>query len=67
MDASYVAWGHSTIVDPMGQIVSTTDEAESIVFGVIDSAFIKKTRNSIPVYTQRRFDLYPNVSEELKR
>ena len=30
-----MAWGHSTIVDPMGQIVSTTDEAESIVFGVV--------------------------------
>ncbi len=26
----------------MGQIVSTTDEAESIVFGVVDSAIVKK-------------------------
>jgi omega-amidase len=51
----------------MGQIVSTTDDAESIFFGVVDSAIVKKTRNSIPGYTQRRFDLYPNVSEELKR
>ncbi|KAJ3336730.1 Omega-amidase NIT2-A [Kappamyces sp. JEL0680] len=60
--ASYHAWGHSTIVDPMGQVVATCDEAEAIVYGEIDPAAIASARSGIPVSQQRRFDLYPDVS-----
>ena len=67
INASYVAWGHSTIVDPMGRVISTTEESENIVFATIDSAIINQTRNSIPIYKQRRFDLYLDVNEGLKR
>jgi omega-amidase len=60
--ASYVAWGHSTLVDPMGQVIGKTDESESIVYGVLDGDFIAETRSSIPTSTQRRFDLYPDIT-----
>ncbi|KAJ3303084.1 hypothetical protein HDU76_005418 [Blyttiomyces sp. JEL0837] len=60
--ASYVAWGHSTVVDPMGQVISTTDESQGIVYADIDLDFMDEARNSIPVTKQRRFDVYPDVS-----
>lgn len=33
--AGYVAWGHSTIVDPWGKIVATVEEGEEIVYADI--------------------------------
>ncbi len=30
--ASYVAWGHSTVVGPWGDVVATTDERDGLVF-----------------------------------
>eukprot|EP00842_Homolaphlyctis_polyrhiza_P005422 jgi/Hompol1/5881/HPOL_000180-RA len=60
--ASYIAWGHSSIVDPMGSVIATTDAHEDIVHATIDPAKLAETRQAIPVYSQRRFDLYPDVS-----
>lgn len=31
-DASYIAWGHSSIVNPWGEVVSTCEEDEAIVY-----------------------------------
>ena len=60
--ASYVAYGHSALIDPMGCVVSTTDEKESIVYGEIDPKIIQESRSAIPCYQQRRFDIYPDIS-----
>ncbi|KAJ3067612.1 hypothetical protein HDU98_009189 [Podochytrium sp. JEL0797] len=60
--ASYVAWGHSTIVDPMGAVVAKADEKEGIVYTDLDPAFMESSRQGIPVTKQRRFDVYPDVS-----
>ncbi|RIA91993.1 carbon-nitrogen hydrolase [Glomus cerebriforme] len=62
MSATYHAWGHSTIVDPSGQILATTEHEEAIIYADIDLEQIKVIRQSIPVSSQRRFDLYPNVA-----
>jgi omega-amidase len=58
----YVAWGHSTVVNPSGQVISTTEEAEDIVMATIDVETLREVRSSIPVTTQRRFDVYPDVA-----
>ncbi len=63
MSASYHAWGHSTIVDPMAQVIATCEEGEGIVYADIDPFLIQSTRSGIPVSTQRRFDLYKDVNE----
>ncbi|KAI9103263.1 carbon-nitrogen hydrolase [Phlyctochytrium arcticum] len=62
--AGYTAWGHSSIVDPMGQVVATTEEKEDIVYGEVSGTVIEETRTAIPVTTQRRFDIYTDVAAD---
>ncbi|EJD05658.1 carbon-nitrogen hydrolase [Fomitiporia mediterranea MF3/22] len=62
MSAGYHAWGHSMIVDPMGKVISQTEETEDIVYAFIDPEVFQEARAGIPVTTQRRFDVYPDVS-----
>ncbi|MBW0473933.1 hypothetical protein O181_013648 [Austropuccinia psidii MF-1] len=63
LSSGYHAWGHSTIVDPMARVVSTTDENECIVVGTIDMKEIVKARAGLPITTQRRFDVYPDIAK----
>lgn len=63
LDADYHAWGHSSLVDPMGAVIATTDEKEGIIYSEIDPKVINETRSGIPVTVQRRFDVYKNVAE----
>ncbi|KAI8825832.1 carbon-nitrogen hydrolase [Fimicolochytrium jonesii] len=60
--AGYIAYGHSSVVDPMGAVIGTTDGKEDIVYADVDLGKIASTRQAIPVTTQRRFDVYPDVS-----
>jgi len=62
MQADYNAWGHSMIVNPNAKIIAQLDEKESIVYADLDGETIEETRKGIPIYTQRRFDVYPDVS-----
>jgi len=58
----YPAWGHSTVVDPLGQVIVTCDEAETVVYASLDPERISDVRKMVPISTQRRFDVYPNVA-----
>ncbi|ORX81813.1 carbon-nitrogen hydrolase [Basidiobolus meristosporus CBS 931.73] len=60
--SGYAAWGHSTVVDPNGEVVATTGHMEDIVYAAIDLDKLSATRQGIPITTQRRFDVYPDVS-----
>ncbi|KAF7728541.1 hypothetical protein EC973_005945 [Apophysomyces ossiformis] len=66
LDATYHAWGHSTVVDPKGTVIATTDENESIVYADIDPEEIRSIRAGIPLYEQRRFDIYGDVAETVE-
>ena len=63
MDASYNAWGHSMAVDPNAQVMVEAGEGEEIVYADLEEGKIEETRKGIPLYTQRRFDVYPDVSK----
>ncbi|EAW06950.1 carbon-nitrogen hydrolase family protein [Aspergillus clavatus NRRL 1] len=63
-NASYHAWGHSLIVNPNAEILTEAEDTETIVYADLDNDSIQNTRKSIPVYAQRRFDLYSDVSAE---
>ncbi|KHN94328.1 Nitrilase/cyanide hydratase and apolipoprotein N-acyltransferase [Metarhizium album ARSEF 1941] len=62
MSASYNAWGHSMIVDPMAQVVVEAQETETIVEAELDGGVIAEARRNIPLGSQRRFDVYADVS-----
>ncbi|PVU94977.1 hypothetical protein BB559_002867 [Furculomyces boomerangus] len=61
--ATYHAWGHSSVINPKGEVTATCGFEETIVYAEIDKNAIEEIRTSIPIYTQRRFDLYPDVSK----
>ncbi|KAL8960979.1 MAG: hypothetical protein Q9183_005376 [Haloplaca sp. 2 TL-2023] len=63
MEASYNAWGHSMIVDPNAAVMSEAGENEEVVYADLEEKTIEQTRKGIPLQTQRRFDVYPDVSE----
>lgn len=60
--ASYVAWGHSMLVDPLGKVVSSTEAGEDIVFGDVDLEHLESVRNQIPITKQKRNDIYDVVN-----
>lgn len=63
MQADYNAWGHSMVVDPNAEVLEELGEDEGIVYGELKGERIEEVRKGIPIYTQRRWDVYPDVSE----
>lgn len=59
--AGYVAWGHSTLVGPFGEVLATTEHAEDIIIAEIDYSILELRRASLPLSKQRRGDLYQLV------
>ena len=62
LDAAYHAYGHSLVADPSANILSEAEEKETIIYADLDNESITNIRSGIPISTQRRFDLYPDVS-----
>eukprot|EP00873_Tetraselmis_striata_P007069 jgi/Tetstr1/427333/TSEL_017500.t1 len=56
--ASYVAWGHSTVVGPFAEILATTEHQPAIVYADLDYAQLEERRRNMPLQKQRRYDLY---------
>jgi predicted amidohydrolase len=56
--ASYVAYGHSMLVDPWGRVVESLDEKEGIIIAEIDQDRLEQVRNELPLLKHRRTDLY---------
>jgi omega-amidase len=57
-DLSYVAYGHSIIVDPWGRVIAQAGEDEEIIYATIDASYIKKVRDELPLLKNRRNDIY---------
>ncbi|KAJ1949184.1 Omega-amidase nit3 [Linderina macrospora] len=66
LEATYHAWGHSTVVNPFAKVIATTEEKQDIVYADLDLGLIDEVRQSVPIYAQRRFDVYDDVSAEKK-
>ncbi|KAH7086356.1 carbon-nitrogen hydrolase [Paraphoma chrysanthemicola] len=63
MQADYNAWGHSMVVDPNAEVLQQLEEKEGTVVEELQAGKIEEVRKGIPLYTQRRFDVYPDVSK----
>ncbi|KAK1314478.1 hypothetical protein QJS10_CPA06g02469 [Acorus calamus] len=59
--AGYVAWGHSTLVGPFGEVIATTEHEETTIIVEIDYSLIELRRSNLPLEKQRRGDLYQLV------
>ena len=64
----YTAWGHSSIVNPWGEVIATCDEKVATVVAEIDLDKVRHMRSSIPTCEQKRGDLYEVLEKvQLKR
>ena len=54
----YIAYGHSLIVDPWGQIISEAGKDETIIHGKIDLEEITRIRSELPLIKHRRPEIY---------
>ncbi|KAF4375758.1 hypothetical protein F8388_014480 [Cannabis sativa] len=60
-ESGYVAWGHSTLVGPFGEVLATTEHEETIIIAEIDYSTVELRRTNLPLQKQRRGDLYQLV------
>ncbi|XP_045775934.1 omega-amidase NIT2 isoform X1 [Maniola jurtina] len=60
-EAGYVAWGHSTLVDPWANVVAKLDEKPGMLLADIDLSVVEEVRSQIPIRVQRRTDIYDTV------
>jgi nitrilase len=46
-------WGHTMLIDPWGEIVSSRDEGEGVVAGDFDLALLRSVRQNLPALDHR--------------
>lgn len=63
LNASYVAYGHSLVVDPWGIIVSEMDERAHVRVVDIDLDRVDEVREQLPLMKHRRKDIYELVAK----
>lgn len=56
--AGYVAWGHSTVVNPWGEVLARASSGEETIYVDIDLDQFNEVRQQIPLVNQRRHDVY---------
>lgn len=57
-DASYQAWGHSTVVGPFAEVLASTEHAPDTVYAELDYSQVAERRTNLPLRQQKRRDLY---------
>lgn len=60
-DSSYVAWGHSMIVDPWGKVLGEASEKDMDLYRDLDFSVRENIRQQIPTEYQRRTDIYDTI------
>ncbi|OAD55175.1 Omega-amidase NIT2 [Eufriesea mexicana] len=59
--ASYVAWGHTQLTSPWGEVLHDLETQENMMVTDIDLKVVEEARSQIPTFSQRRTDLYDTV------
>ncbi|MCD2491117.1 carbon-nitrogen hydrolase family protein [Lacrimispora sp. NSJ-141] len=57
-NASYIAYGHSILVSPWGEILYEAGEDESILTKTIDLTEVERVREQLPLLKHRRKEIY---------
>lgn len=56
--ANYVAYGHSLVTDPWGQVLAQADEQPALLICDLDWDHLAKIRQQLPLLKHRRPDIY---------
>lgn len=56
--SSYVAYGHSLVVDPWGTVLAEAGEGADEILAVVSAEKLEKVRRELPLVQHRRPDLY---------
>jgi len=59
-DRKYTFFGHSVVLDPMGEVLVKGGDTELILTCELDMELLDKTRSLIPCFNDRRPDVYQN-------
>lgn len=57
-NAGYIAYGHSLVVDPWGQIIWKADTEEVVVVVPMETDKVSQVRENLPLLAHRRLDRY---------
>lgn len=57
-EATYIAYGHSLVVDPWGQVTASLGEKEDLLIADIDLSYMKSVRQQLPVLSARKEAVY---------
>ena len=57
-DEEYHFFGHSTIIDPWGEIVIEAGEGEMLLTATVDMDMVTAVRERIPIFADRRPEVY---------
>lgn len=60
-EKGYIAWGHSQVTNPWGKVVAQAGHEEEVLFCDVDFSECDKVRQQIPIFEQRRRDIYNTV------
>ena len=62
-EASYVAYGHSMVASPWGDVISDAGEDEKVIFANIDLREVERVRNELPLLKHMRTDRYSTAKK----
>lgn len=62
-DTGYIAWGHSQVTNPWGKVIAQAGHKEEIIYADVDVGVCNEVRSQIPIYCQRRVDLYDTLKK----
>lgn len=54
----YTAWGHSSVVNPWGEVIQKAGAESSIVYADLNFEEVASTRDGLPYWKQKRTDIY---------
>lgn len=63
--AGYVAWGHSSVVSPWGDVVCKAGHEEETIYADIDIMKVEEMRQNIPCLMQKRNDIYSLIETQI--
>ena len=61
---AYIAWGHSSIICPWGQVLKNAGHDEEIIHADLDLDGVETMRANIPCWSQKRNDVYEIIDKK---